>query len=68
MDPVVINKGRRYWTLRASELYAGDEPLIDWALLIPPAIGTRDQRTGLITATKQALEAMVGAPRRNADA
>lgn len=64
MDAVTTHKGRRYWTLRASDLYAGEKPRIDWASLLPPATGMRAQRSGLISATKQALEAMIEAPRR----
>lgn len=68
MDVVIEHKGQRYWTLRASELYAGETPRIDWATLIPQATGTRAQRSHLTTAAKQALTAMIESPRRGSGA
>lgn len=64
MDDPVENRGRRYWTLRVSELYEGETPRIDWASLIPPGRGGRAQRSELISATKSALEAIIAAPSR----
>jgi integrase len=66
MDVVIKHKDRRYWTLRASELYANAEPRIDWASLIQDGTGTKGQRSGLISATKDALQAMIDTPRRSA--
>lgn len=65
MEGVIAHKGRRYWVLRVSALYAGEEARIDWASLLPSAAGTRGRRSGLITACKALLEAMTTMPRRS---
>lgn len=65
MEGVIKHKGRRYWSLRVSALYAGEDAHIDWASLFPSAAGPRHLRSGLITASKRALESMVNAPRRD---
>jgi integrase len=65
MDAVIQHKGRRYWALRTSALYAEEDARIDWASLLPSDAGSRHQRNFLTTASKRALEAMIDAPRRD---
>ena len=60
---VIERKTKSRWYLRASDLYEGQTPTIEWSNVLEPGKGTKHQRSYLITSFKELIDAMIDVPR-----